>query len=292
MHVLITGATGFIGSHLLPALQKQGTRLSLYVRNKNAASRGYPYAGQVIDNLQDIPKLPPIDAVINLAGAPIADWPWTKKRRQKLWHSRIHLTHRLVEQLKAHDIKTLINGSAIGYYGTDLQHTFTEESSPVGQDFSQELCYAWEQEALKCSAQRICLLRTGVVLGHGGLYQKLKPSFALGLGAILGNGEQWFSWIHINDMVNAICFCLNQSISGAVNCTAPNPVKQKEFAKAFAQSLHRPQFLRIPQFALKPVGDLAKELLLAGQKVVPQKLIQQGYTFTFAHLNDALADLT
>jgi uncharacterized protein (TIGR01777 family) len=236
------------------------------------------------------------DAVINLAGAPIVQ-RWTKKYKIILKQSRVDLTTVLIERLEKcpQPPQVFISGSAIGYYGPQADNELTE-SSPPQPSFSHELCAAWEQAASKAKelGSRVCLLRTGIVLGrHGGALARMRLPFLLGIGGPVGTGSQWMSWIHISDMVRIIHHCLmHTEAEGVINATAPKPVRNQFFAKTYAQVLHRMAIVPMPAFVLRIIfGQMAQELLLTGQKVIPSKLLNDGFTFTYPDLEMALLSL-
>ena len=234
---------------------------------------------------------------MNLAGAPIADRPWTKARKSLLWDSRVRLTEELVEWLGRREQKPalLISGSAVGWYGDGGEHRLTEADQPVTADFASQLCNAWEERASEAAVLgiRVVLIRTGLVLARdGGFLQRLLPPFRLGLGGRLGNGRQWMPWIHIEDQIGLIDFLLRQpAASGPYNACAPTPVRNLEFTRSLSRCLHRPALLPVPAALLKPLlGELAG-LLLGGQHAQPQRLQEEGYSFRFTDLDSGLADL-
>ena len=239
-----------------------------------------------------------VDAVVNLAGAPIADRPWTHKRKALLWNSRIHLTETLLAWMESLEQKpaVLISGSAVGWYGDGGERELTEASGPVLDDFPSQLCIAWEETAQRAEALgiRVVLVRTGLVLSaEGGFLSRLLLPFKLALGGPIGNGRQWMPWVHIKDQIALIDFLLHKpDASGPYNACAPHPVRNREFAKTLGQVLHRPAFMPMPAFALKVgLGELSG-LLLGGQKAVPERLLAAGFTFQFTELRAALDDLS
>jgi len=240
----------------------------------------------------------PVDVLINLAGAPIADRLWTHRRKALLWSSRISLTETLLAWLESLEQKPhlLISGSAVGWYGDGGERELTEDSPPVSEDFASQLCIAWEETAQRAEALglRVVLVRTGLVLSaEGGFLSRLRLPFKAGLGGPIGNGRQWMSWIHIDDQIALIDFLLHQNMaSGPYNACAPKPVRNREFAKTLAGVLHRPAFMPLPSFVLKVgLGELSL-LLLGGQRVTPMRLLAAGFTFRFTDLRAALDDLS
>jgi len=235
------------------------------------------------------------DAVINLAGEPIVDAWWSARRKQMLWDSRVTLTGELVRRISAAELKpaVLLSGSAVGYYG-DRGDTVLDENAGAGAGFSAELCKAWEGAARAAEpAVRVCLLRTSPVLSRdGGLLGKMLLPFKLGLGARLGNGRQWMSWIHIDDYVAQVLRLLQDAQAhGPFNMAAPQPVTNAEFTRTLAHVLHRPAFFVAPGFMLKMTMGERSALLLEGQRVLPVRLEAAGARFAFADLESALRAL-
>jgi uncharacterized protein (TIGR01777 family) len=232
------------------------------------------------------------DAIINLAGEPIVDARWTRQRKQRLWASRVTLTEELVARIAAAKQKpaVLLSGSAIGYYG-DCGALRLDETAPAGSDFGALLCAAWENAAMRAteSGVRVCVLRTGLVLSAGGgLLAKMRLPFSLGLGARLGNGQQWMSWIHIDDYVALVQRLLQANVSGSVNMTAPEPVTNATFTASLAGALHRPALLCAPASILKLAMGERSVLLLGGQRVLPLKAESIGFDFRHKTLEQAL----
>lgn len=290
--VLITGGTGFVGQRLVPALVEAGHRVTVLSRDPVRARSLFP--ATVVDDLARIEPCAPFDAIINLAGAPIAAARWTPARRDTLLQSRIATTDAVlccVERMW-HKPRVLVSGSAIGFYGVRSEEG-VDEHAPRGPGFAAELCAAWEDAARKVESAgvRVVTLRTGLVLdAAGGLLGRLLPGFEYGLGATLGDGQQWMSWIHRDDLVALIAFVIaNESISGPVNATAPAPIRNADFTAALARALHRPALLRVPALPLRlALGDLADELLLGGQHVVPRRAEAAGFGFAHRTLDEAL----
>ena len=296
MHILLTGGTGLIGRQLCRHWLAQGHRLTVLSRTPESVARicGAQVLG--VGRLQDV--IGAVDAVVNLAGAPIADRPWTHKRKALLWSSRISLTESLLAWLERLEQKpaVLISGSAVGWYGDGGERELTEDSGPVQDDFPSQLCIAWEETAARAEALgiRVVLVRTGLVLAaEGGFLSRLLLPFKLALGGPIGNGRQWMPWVHIRDQIALIDFLLHKAdASGPYNACAPHPVRNREFAKTLGQVLHRPAFMPMPAFALKVgLGELSG-LLLGGQKALPERLLAAGFTFQFTELRAALDDLS
>ena len=289
MRVLVTGASGFIGTALCKALLKRGDQVVAWVHRSEPEVAGI----ERVDLLDQVEG--PIDAVVNLAGAPIADSRWSASRKALLLSSRLETTQALVAWMaeQAEPPKTLVSGSAIGFYGAcTSDEKITEASAPLCQDFSAELCQRWESEALKAEASgvRVCLLRTGIVLGKGGALAKMRLPFLMGGGGPIASGKQWMPWIHLQDEVDAILHLLDrEELSGPFNLTAPDPARNRDFVKAYAESLKRPAFMPMPGFAVDlMLGSEASALLTEGLRVVPQRLEESGFQFTYPILENAL----
>ncbi len=293
-HILITGGTGFIGQLLCHELHSLGHSVTVLSRRGDSEVQSLCGRVGIIHQLSELPGLPRIDAVFNLAGEGIAEKRWTQHRKQQLWDSRVTLTDELVRQLKRCDAlpEVLISGSAVGYYGDQGPRDVTEETEPR-DEFTHRLCSAWEDAAMSLGDEtRVCLSRTGLVVGGGGGFlQQMLPLFRLGLGGRLGNGQQYMPWIHRHDMVHGLIHLLETpQLSGAFNLTAPAPVTNAEFTQALARALHRPARLPVPPFALKlALGEMAR-LLLTGQKARPERLMESGYRFRYNGVDEALQE--
>jgi len=297
MHILLTGGTGLIGRQLCQHWSSQGHRLTVWSRSPEKVAKICGAQVRGIARLDDVGD-EPVDAIINLAGAPIADRLWTSRRKALLWSSRITLTETLLAWIESREQKpgVLINGSAVGWYGDGGERELTEQSPPVIDDFASQLCIAWEETALRAEALglRVVLVRTGLVLSaEGGFLSRLLLPFKLGLGGPIGNGRQWMPWVHIQDQIALIDFLLHRiDASGPYNACAPKPVRNREFAKTLGAVLHRPAFMPMPALALKVgLGELSL-LLLGGQKAMPARLLEAGFTFQFTDLRAALDDLS
>ncbi|MCP8467700.1 TIGR01777 family oxidoreductase [Pseudomonas sp. ZM23] len=296
MHILLTGGTGLIGRRLCRHWSAAGHRLTALSRQPQRVAA---LCGEQVRGIADFAAYgdEPLDAVVNLAGEPIADRPWSAKRKALLWDSRVRLTERLVDWLESRSQRpaVLINGSAVGWYGDAGERPLEENSSAAGEDFASELCLAWEQVAREAEALdvRVVLVRTGLVLApEGGFLKRMLPPFRLGLGGQLGSGRQWMSWIHIEDQIALIDFLLRRAdAAGPYNACAPQPARNRDFTRELGRALHRPAVLGVPGFALRLIlGELAV-LLLGGQRVVPRRLLDAGFTFRFPELPAALQDV-
>jgi len=296
VHILITGGTGLIGRQLCKTLLAEGHELTVLSRNPASVPAKCGAGVHAMAGLDEWRSDQFFDAIINLAGEPIVDARWTARRKQVLWDSRVSLTKHLVQRISAarHKPGVLLSGSAVGYYG-NRGDAVLDESAPAGEDFAARLCQAWEEAArgAEMAGVRVCRLRTGLVLSrHGGLLGRMLLPFKLGLGARLGEGKQWMSWIHIDDYVAMLLGLLNDiQASGPYNMTSPRPVANAQFTAALATVLHRPALFVVPAMFLRlGMGERAC-LLLEGQKVLPKKMETAGFRFAFINLADALRDL-
>ncbi|NBA94952.1 TIGR01777 family oxidoreductase [Pseudomonas sp. R5(2019)] len=297
MHILLTGGTGLIGRQLCQYWLGQGHRITVWSRRPEQVGKLCGAGVKGIGKLEALTD-EPLDAVVNLAGAPIADRPWTGARRALLWNSRINLTEQLMAWLEARSQRpqVLISGSAVGWYGDAGEREITESSPPVKEDFASQLCIAWEETAQRAEALgiRVVLVRTGLVLAsEGGMLSRMVLPFKLGLGGPIGSGRQWMPWVHINDQVALIDFLLNHNDArGPYNACAPEPVRNREFAKRLGKVLHRPAFMPLPALVLKAgLGEMSG-LLLGGQRARPVRLLAAGFTFRFNDVQSALDDLS
>ena len=296
MRLVITGASGFIGSALCDKLSAQGHALTLFTRGSprdaNTGTKRWLHWTPGALREWDI-ALDGADGVINLAGEPIAEKKWTPTQRRRIEKSRIDATYSLVQACAKAKQRPqfLINGSAVGYYGPHGDEMITEEIAP-GNDFLSALCRDWEEEAKKAEelGMRVVPLRIGIVLGHGGgALGKMALPFKYFAGGALGSGQQWMSWIHLEDLVGLILQAIDDPrTAGPVNATAPNPVRNKEFCQTLGKVLHRPCWATVPGFALRmALGDMA-EMLLTGQRVIPAVAEKSGYRFRYPTLEPAL----
>ena len=295
MHILITGGTGLIGKQLCKLLGLHHT-ISVLTRTPNKAQQQLGQTITTVSTINDV-DFNTIDCVVNLAGEPIVNKRWSDKQKQLLQASRINLTNRLSKAIleASNPPHTFISGSAIGYYGRQSNRIIDESYTDVYDEFSHQLCYQWEQAALKAQSTktRVCLLRTGIVLAkEQGALAKMLPPFKLALGGPIADGTQGMSWIHIDDMVSLINFIIETpAIEGAVNATAPNPVSNKEFSTQLGKVLNRPSKLTMPAWLLTiMMGEMA-ELLVYGQYIIPTKLTNHGYEFIYHDVSDALNNL-
>ena len=295
MKILVTGGTGLIGGHLVPRLQELGHQVTVLTRRPDNAREKLNDRVTLWDTLGDKQNLDGFDAVINLAGEPIADKRWTTEQKDRLCQSRWRITQKLADLINASETppSVLISGSATGYYG-DLGEVVVTEEEPPHNEFTHKLCARWEQIA--CEAQsdktRVCLLRTGVVLApKGGILGKMVPPFRLGLGGPIGNGRQYLAWIHIDDMVNAILWLLDNDLRGPFNMVSPYPVRNEQFAHALGHALQRPAILRVPATVIRLLMGESSVLVLGGQRALPKRLEAAGFPFRWYDLEEALSDV-
>jgi len=294
MRIAITGASGLIGSALSEQLLADGHEVIPVVRGKPSGSEiGWSVDEQRIDD----GAFDGLDGVVHLAGAGIGDKRWTDEYKQEIRSSRTVGTALIANAVNAakNPPSVLLSGSAIGIYGSSQTATFSE-SDPAGTGFLADVCVDWETAAAPARAggTRVAFLRTGIVLSTaGGTLKKLMPVYKFGLGGKLGSGEQWMSWIHIDDEVGSIVHLLTGSLAGPVNLTAPNPVTNAELNTTMGDVLGRPTFFPIPKFGPKLLlgGELVDNLLFSGQKVVPTALQADGYQFAHPTLDGALRNL-
>jgi len=300
MTVLVTGATGFIGRALVPALRREGHSVVAWTRSEAVARARLGAEIVTVDATGGrdalIAALERSDAVINLAGEPILAGRWTASRRRGLGDSRVGLTEALADAIGAarRRPRVLVSGSAVGYYGDRADEVLTEQSKP-GEDFLAELCQQWETAAERADAHgvRVVQLRTGVVLGRdGGALARMLPAFRMGLGGPIGSGQQYWPWIHLHDLVALIVAAMtDERIRGPVNAVAPRPVTSHEFAVALGRAMDRPVLLPVPRLALRAIFGEAAAVLLDSQRVDPAVLRQHGFTFMFPTVDQALRDL-
>ncbi|WP_277678162.1 TIGR01777 family oxidoreductase [Gracilibacillus dipsosauri] len=297
MKIAIAGGTGFVGQHLTKHLIDRGDEVFILTRhpNKHRNKQKITYIGWLNENLNPIAQLPPLDAIINLAGESLFGY-WTKSKKDRIYQSRIKATYAIIDMIKEMKYKpaVLINASAVGYFGTSLTETFTESRKESGNDFLAEVTEAWEKTALEANTYgvRTVIARFGVILGTEGALPLMTMPFKWYVGGKIGSGEQWVSWIHITDVIGMILFSLDHpTIDQAFHMTAPSPIKNSKMAEVIAQTLHKPNWLPVPRVAIKTLLGEMSILVESGQKVLPEKAIKSGYSFQYSHIEKALEDL-
>ncbi|HEX8654400.1 MAG TPA: TIGR01777 family oxidoreductase [Allosphingosinicella sp.] len=294
--VLVTGGTGFIGGRLVAALAAAGHDVTVLTRRRESAA-ALPAPLRIVTDLAQIPSTARIDAIVNLAGEPIGNGLWTKAKRRRIVESRLGVTWalgRLIERLEIKP-KVMVSGSAIGWYGLRGDERLSE-GGDFRDCFSHRVCSAWEYSAQLAAGRgvRLVLLRTGLVLGReGGVLSRMLAPFEFGLGGRFGDGRQWMSWIHRDDLVRLIVRAIaDPSLTGPLNGTAPEPVTNADFVHALGGALGRPAILPVPAAPLRlALGDFADELLLGGQRVLPAKAQAAGFRFDYPDLEHALAEI-
>jgi len=299
MRIFITGGTGFTGRNLARRLAEKGHTILVLTRSK----KGPEEPDARITYIQGESIMPgpwqeyikDCDIIINLAGATIFS-NWNKKQKKLILESRVKTTQNVVQALRASAVKkvTLLSASAIGYYGFHKDEELDESAGP-GDDFLASVTQAWETEALKAREKgaRVVIARFGIVLGEkGGALSMMAPFFKLFIGGPLGKGRQWFSWIHIRDLVEIVVFLIEHpEISGPVNACSPHPLRNKDLAKALGKALCRPSFLRAPAFMVRLLLGEFGNVVLKGRRVLPRRLLQLGFVFQFPEIQGALADI-
>jgi uncharacterized protein len=298
MKIAIAGATGFVGSRLVEQLQAQGHQILILTRSPQQAGNRFGAAEIVgynpLKSGEWQSSIDGCDAVINLAGEPIAEKRWTPAQKRVMLESRQIGTEKIVEAIGKATNKppVLINASAIGYYGTSETSKF-DETSPAGSDFLAEVCTKWETAAQAASASgtRVVILRLGIVLGeNGGALGKMLAPFSAFVGGPIGSGKQWFSWIHRDDVVKLIIAAITDAnIKGVYNATAPNPVTMTDFAQTLGTVMNRPSWLPVPNFALEALLGEGAIVVLQGQQVTPTNTLAIGFEFQYPTLKPALA---
>ncbi len=292
MRILITGGSGFIGQRLCAKLDAAGHQLLVVSRNPDRARESLPSGADVRATVEDFADAAP-EAVINLAGEPIAEGRWTEAKKRRIIDSRVDTTRAVVELCGALESppKVLVSASALGYYGDQGDADVTEETEPH-DEFLHRICEQWESEARKGEAHgvRVAIPRIGLVLdAGGGMLKKMAPAFKFGLGGRLGDGQQYMPWIHREDMVRILEFLLfRDDCDGAFNASAPNPVTNAEFTKTLASHLSRPALIPAPKIALKIALGEMSHMLLTGAKMLPARLEKAGFEFRYPTLDDAL----
>jgi uncharacterized protein (TIGR01777 family) len=299
MKILITGGTGFVGTQLTSRLVQDGHEVTILTRSLKGAKGSSPGISYLEgDPTKKGPWQEAIknhDAIINLAGASIFS-KWTDEHKKAIRESRVSTTQNIVEGIPSDPSKkmTLFSTSAVGYYGFHGDEELVEESPP-GNDFLARIATEWEGEALKAKEKGawVVITRFGIVLGEkGGALSQMIPLFKKYIGGPIGSGRQWFSWVHIKDLAGAFAFLIKHpEISGPVNACSPNPVRNRDLAKALGKALHRPSFIRAPGFMVKFVLGEFGSVILEGQRVIPRRLLESGFVFQSPDIEKALQSI-
>ena len=299
MRIFIVGGTGFIGQALIPNLLAAGHTVKALVRSPGKADL-LPAGVEAVSGDPMTPgpwqdEVRAAESIINLAGYNIFA-RWTRKNKELIRTSRINTTKNIVDAITADTThpQTLINASAVGYFGAGDDEEKNEDA-PAGDDFLARVCVDWEKEAFKAchKGTRVVTTRIGIVLGKsGGALAKMLPAFRLGVAGRLGSGQQWFPWIHIDDLVAIFRFCIDQpEVSGPINCCAPQPVRNMEFTQTMGEILHRPTLLPVPAWAVKlALGELGM-VVLEGSRMVPGALLKHGFSFHYPDIHAALREI-
>jgi hypothetical protein len=302
MKVAITGGTGFVGSKLVKKLQQAGHEVVVFSRDAARARRVFPETA--FPNVTVVAYTPQssgpwqtsisgCDGVVNLAGAPISE-RWTPAHKKAMMDSRKIGTEKVIEAIAQAESKpsVLVSASAIGYYGTSETQTFYESSNPDDADFLSQVCQAWEAEASKVKdieGVRLVIPRIGIVLGKGGALERMLTPFRLFAGGPIGSGRQWFSWIHIDDLVALLMKALTDpAMEGVYNATAPNPVRMGKACEALGQALNRPSWLPVPDFVIEALLGDGAVVVLEGQEVLPKHLKETDFTFQYPTIDQAM----
>ena len=297
MNILITGGTGFIGSRLIELLQRNGHSLTVLTRSTTKKENGIQYIQWLHDGAKPEEELTPPDAVVNLAGVSINDGNWSEEHQKKIYDSRMEATEELLRILETFTKKpdVFVNASAIGIYPTSELHVYTEQSPEVAHDFLGKTVHDWEQKASKMKeyGTRVAYTRFGTVFGNGGgALPLIALPYKLFAGGPIGSGQQWISWVHVEDVARAIHFVLESpSLEGPVNVTAPAPIRMSELGKTIAAVTHRPHWLPVPGIAMKLALGKKSKLVLEGQHVLPEKLNNSKFTFKYPAIRPALENI-
>ncbi len=299
MKILVTGGTGFVGTHLTARLLRDGNEITILTRSAGKlqeSTKGIAYLqGDPTRKGRWQEAIGNHEILVNLAGASIFN-RWTEAYKKTMLESRLDTTRNLIEGIPARPEKqvTLFSASAVGYYGFHGDEEVTE-SSPPGDDFLAKLAVAWEKEAGKAEVKgtRVLITRFGIVLGEkGGALGQMIPVFKKFLGGPIGDGRQWFSWVHAADLAEAFVFLINHpEISGPVNLSAPHPVRNRDFSAALGRALHRPSLVRVPGFVIRLALGEFGSVILKGQRVIPRRLLDSGFVFQYPRIKEALQSI-
>lgn len=297
MKIAITGGTGFVGQELVKHLKQSSHEIIVLTRQKSHAENGIQYIQWLVKDACPEKDLEGIDAIVNLAGTSLNKGRWTEEQKEEIYNSRISATKEVLRIIKVLETtpKVLVNASAIGIYPASKDKTYTEKSKETTKDFLANTVIDWEQTAKSAEnlGVRVILARFGVILGKndGALPMMVLP-YKLYIGGTIGTGSQWVSWIHIEDVVNAIIFALNKpTIQGIMNVTAPNPIRMENFGQTIAAVMHRPHWFPVPSLLLKIALGQKSQLVLEGQQVLPEVLQAEKFQFHYPTLFRALENL-
>ena len=295
MKVAITGGTGFVGTKLTELLVSLGHEVIILTRGEERQDGAIRYV-KWLNGARPELELDGIDAFVNLAGVSLNEGRWTNERKKAIFDSRLETTDEVIRILSAIQNKprVLVNASAVGIYPTSNSTIYTEQSTEIARDFLGTTVLNWEEKAMEAAELgiRVCLTRFGVILGKEGALPLMVLPYQLGVGGTVGSGEQWLSWIHIEDVARAILFSIeNEQLSGPINLTSPNAKRMKHFGKIIGHSLNRPHWIPVPGFMMKAALGEKSMLVLEGQYVVPEKLLKAGFEFKFVSLENAIINL-
>ncbi|GAK10325.1 TIGR01777 family oxidoreductase [Geomicrobium sp. JCM 19038] len=296
MHVLISGGTGLVGTKLTERLIEKGHSVTILTRNaKDKQNQSHIHYVTWLDGSKPENHLENVDAVVNLAGASISK-PWTRSHKEAILKSRVEATQECIRIIRAleHTPSVFYSSSAIGYYGVSEEDTFTEHSKPINQYFLQTVSEQWESEASQVKDEvRLVIGRLGLVLDRNdGPLPLMALPYRFGVGGRIGNGRQWYSWIHVEDAANVIVFSLeNEQCEGPFNITAPEPLRMRKFGQIIGETLHRPHWLPAPRFAMRLALGEMSDLIIKGQRVIPKRTEELGFSYRFPTLRKALKDI-
>lgn len=296
MKIAITGGTGFVGSELTDLLLQKGHEVFILSRSKQGTERGITYVQWLSENANPEKQLEGVDAFVNLAGESINNGRWTENQKQKIYNSRMKTTDELLRILNVLTLKpkVLVNASAIGIYPASTSTRYTEKSKEVGTDFLARTVRDWELKAQSADKLniRVACGRFGIILGKSeGALPLMALPYKLFVGGPIGTGDNWMSWVHVKDVAEALLFAIEHPINGPFNVTAPHAKKMNDFGKTLATILKRPNYFPVPSFALKFALGEKSQLVLEGQHVIPQVLLDEGYSFQFPNLESALREI-
>jgi uncharacterized protein (TIGR01777 family) len=297
MKLVIAGGSGFIGRKLADLLLEKGHQIVILTRKDRPSNSRIKYVKWLQEGAAPEKEIGKADAFINLAGVSINEGRWTQQHQKQIYDSRMTATDEIIRIIQSLPDKptVLVNASAIGIYPSSLNTVYTEKSTEISNDFLGRTVHDWEKKAYQVSVLgvRVVCMRFGVVLGtEGGALPLMVLPYKLFVGGRLGSGEQWVSWVHVNDVARSLLFAIeNDHLNGSVNVTAPFPTRMKEFGKTIASILQRPHWFPVPAFLLKLALGNKSKLVLEGQQVLPDVLLKEGFEFSFPSLESALADL-